>query len=312
MSLQALLGEELALKPGSYGLESKLTELPLYLGLGVFAGGVALLFEAATAASRDAYNNFAPEPTRDGTTPFDVRPILGGITCGLLGIAVPQVLFTGYSTLNAILDAGDTPDGAHVDVVKDMLSGVLADGVLGGLGEFGALALVGLLLAKLSATAICAGSGLVGGTFAPSLFLGAVLGATYQSVTSDVLGQLGLTVSDAPAYALIGAAATLASVFQAPMTATLLVFELCRDYDLVLPLLAAAGTGPRVVQWARSRGSDANAPASQNPKPATKSTIQLVRDSPKGETRLEVDSTCEVDFLSGTCLNDKEDPDAKD
>ena len=225
---------------------------------------------------------------------------------------MPQVLFTGYSTLNAILDAGDTPDGAHVDVVKDMLSGVLADGVLGGLGEFGALALVGLLLAKLSATAICAGSGLVGGTFAPSLFLGAVLGATYQSVTSDVLGQLGLTVSDAPAYALIGAAATLASVFQAPMTATLLVFELCRDYDLVLPLLAAAGTGPRVVQWARSRGSDANAPASQNPKPATKSTIQLVRDSPKGETRLEVDSTCEVDFLSGTCLNDKEDPDAKD
>jgi hypothetical protein len=102
------------------------------------------------------------------------------------------------------------------------------------------------------------GSGLIGGTFAPSLFLGATLGVFYQSVVNDVVSTLATvlsattpdlsftvppmttTAAETPAYALIGAAATLASVFCAPMTATLLVFELSRDYDLVLPLLAAA------------------------------------------------------------------------
>jgi hypothetical protein len=92
-----------------------------------------------------------------------------------------------------------------------------------------------------------------------------------------------LTVADAPAYAMsaprpalkvtplvrvplhllvlravcfpcanlaVGAAATLASVFRAPLTASLLLFELTRGYDIVLPLLAAAGTGPLVVDFA--------------------------------------------------------------
>ena len=53
---------------------------------------------------------------------------------------------------------------------------------------------------------------------------------------------------------MIGAAATLASVFRAPLTASLLLFELTRGYDIVLPLLAATGTGPLVVQlWEQSR-----------------------------------------------------------
>eukprot|EP00965_Chrysotila_dentata_P255511 6212245-Pleurochrysis_carterae.AAC.4 len=56
---------------------------------------------------------------------------------------------------------------------------------------------------------------------------------------------------------MIGAAATLASVFRAPLTASLLLFELTRGYEIVLPLLAAAGTGPLVVEsytrWRKRR-----------------------------------------------------------
>jgi hypothetical protein len=130
------------------------------------------------------------------------------------------------------------------------------------------------------------GSGLIGGTFAPSLFLGATLGVFYQSVVNDVVSTLATvlsattpdlsftvppmttTAAETPAYALIGAAATLASVFCAPMTATLLVFELSRDYDLVLPLLAAAGTGPRVVELVRTFLQPPQPPPTAPPPPA--------------------------------------------
>ena len=63
-----------------------------------------------------------------------------------------------------------------------------------------------------------------------------------------------LTVADTPAYAMIGAAAVLASVFRAPLTASLLLFELTRAYDIVLPVLAATGTGPLVVEFVRKQG----------------------------------------------------------
>jgi len=338
--VQLLIGEELALRTGSYGLESKISELPLYVGLGVLAGGVALLFDSTTNACRQM---FAKVPligaSDDGASGgIDVRPVLGGLLCGLIGLAVPQILFVGYDTLNAILAAGDSPIAAEsLDVVQALLDGVLKDGFLGEAGaSLGALTLLGLLGAKLFATAICAGSGLIGGTFAPSLFLGATLGAFYQSVTSDLLYELSdaiatyqasigvpvgtwgvipsLTVDEAPAYALIGAAAVLASVFRAPMTATLLVFELCRDYDLVLPLLAAAGTGPRVVEWAKSQTlatPKAAAPKAAAPKVGGASAhvagspIEVIRQTATGAaTRVKVPDDCQVDFLTETCLEE--------
>lgn len=56
-----------------------------------------------------------------------------------------------------------------------------------------------------------------------------------------------MSAADRSSFASIGAAATLAAVFRAPLTASLLIFELTRGYELVLPLLAAAGTGPLVA-----------------------------------------------------------------
>ena len=138
-----------------------------------------------------------------------------------------------------------------------------------------------LLVVKLGATALCLGSGLVGGTFAPSLFLGAVLGVaccaaagpTLDAAATALPAGLGsslagalphLTSADSPAFAMIGAAATLAAVFRAPLTASLLLFELTRGYELVVPVLAAAGTGAFVtiaLDDARQRAEAARAAA---------------------------------------------------
>jgi len=320
--LKGILGEELALRPGSYGLESSLAELPLYFGLGACAGGVAVLFDGATTAARQVFAKAAPS---QGST-VDVRPVLGGLACGLLGLAFPQVLFVGYATLNTILEAGDAPSAAgNGDVMAVLLEGVMSEGVLSELPGLGLASLLVLLLAKLLATAICAGSGLVGGTFAPSLYLGAVLGTFYQAATGTVLThasdaiaayqasigvpigswgvipQLNAGASEVPAYALIGAAATLAAVFRAPMTATLLCFELSRSYSLVLPMLAAAGTGPRVVDWVKQRSVKPATPKAA-PKIAPVDVVRPIDASKKPYVVLP--GPCSIDNKVSTCMED--------
>lgn len=85
-------------------------------------------------------------------------------------------------------------------------------------------------------TSLCFGSGLVGGLFAPSLFLGATAGAAYQKVISSLLQSGGgvasfllpIPIAGPPAYAMVGAASVLASMFRAPLTGSLLLFELTR------------------------------------------------------------------------------------
>jgi H+/Cl- antiporter ClcA len=122
-----------------------------------------------------------------------------------------------------------------------------------------------MLGAKLLTTASSASSGLVGGTFAPSLFLGGVLGAGFHNVITDSLQSMTLAypqlsaypifqgVSGLPAFAMVGAASVLAALFRAPLTASLLLFECTGNYDVILPLMASAGvaslTGDVVEKW---------------------------------------------------------------
>lgn len=105
----------------------------------------------------------------------------------------------------------------------------------------------------------------MGGTFAPSLFLGGVLGAGFHNVISDTLQSISHVYPELAAYpifdgisgqvpfAMVGAASVLAALFRAPLTASLLLFECTRNYDVILPLMASAGvaslTGDIVEKW---------------------------------------------------------------
>merc|ERR1712028_102394 len=104
--------------------------------------------------------------------------------------------------------------------------------------------LLTLLAAKIFTTAVAAASGLVGGTFAPSIFLGGMCGASFHNTVQSLLGSFAM--SPVAAYAMVGAASTLAALFRAPLTASLLMFELTRNYDILIPLLASAGVGSLV------------------------------------------------------------------
>ena len=103
-----------------------------------------------------------------------------------------------------------------------------------------------LWLLKRLATGLSNATGFIGGGFATSLFIGAVLGSFYGQLLGD--GGFGLPVAEAPAYAMVGMAAVLAGAARAPLTALLLLFELTRDIRIVLPLMAAAGLSALLVE----------------------------------------------------------------
>ena len=210
---QLSLGDEPIFRLPAYEVRSPL-ELPLYLGLGLLASLLSLALVSLLSAGRSG-----PVQQSLSRVPPWLRTALGGLAVGLMALGFPQVLGVGYDTIEALLG-------------RD--------------GGIALLTLVGLLVAKLLATGLSSATGFVGGGFAPSLFLGAVLGSLYGQVLGD--GGLHLPVAEPPAYAMVGMAAVLAGSARAPLTALLLLFELTHDIRIVLPLMAAAGLSAALVE----------------------------------------------------------------
>jgi CIC family chloride channel protein len=103
-------------------------------------------------------------------------------------------------------------------------------------GEYVVGLLLALLLGKIVATSLTMAIGGSGGVFAPSLFIGAMLGSAFGTGAHDLLP--GVTAG-AGAYGLVGIAAVFAAAGRAPITAVLIVFELTGDYSIILPLMLA-------------------------------------------------------------------------
>ena len=93
-----------------------------------------------------------------------------------------------------------------------------------------------LFVCKLLATSISLGSGSSGGIFSPSLFMGAALGAGFASVVQTVMPGVPVSL---PAFAMVGMGAMVGGGTGAAMTAVTMIFEMTRDYDIVLPMILA-------------------------------------------------------------------------
>jgi len=223
---QISLGERPAFSLPVYEVRSY-WELPLYLGLGVLASVVALMF---THAIKHAKKFFAGEwaiaPFMQ-KLPMPIKLLIGGLCVGLIALTFPEAIGIGYETVESILQ--DTP--------------------------FTIPLLIILLVVKLVLTAISSASGFVGGIFAPSIFLGAVLGSLYGQAIAYFL-PASIPIAASPAYALVGMAAVLAGTVRAPLTSVLLLFEMTRDYRIVLPLMAAVGLCAWVLDQMDTTKSD--------------------------------------------------------
>lgn len=176
-------------------------ELVFYAALGIVAAGVAVAYVRAIFEVEDLFKRLR--------LPFWAKGVAGGLVVGVVGVFFPQILGVGYDTIGEVL-AGEFR--------RDMSLLV---------------ALVGL---KLLMTAVTLAAGGVGGLFAPSLFLGTMLGAAFAEILGILLPG---AAANAPAYALVGMAAVLAGAVRAPITAVFLPFELTSDYRVILPLMAA-------------------------------------------------------------------------
>jgi H+/Cl- antiporter ClcA len=240
------LGDELALQVLTYDIPTPLTELPLYLLLGIFCGIISVAFSQTAKLSKSILEGeVGPEIVKlfFEKLPSAVLPMIGGLVCGGVGYFYPQILFFGYETLNGLLENENIPTEI----------------------------LLTLLVAKIITTAVSAGSGLVGGTLAPSLFMGGMTGAAFHNIICQIfialniqetiLTQGGGTLfvfATVPIYSSVGAASVLAALFRAPLTASLLVFEITRDYDILLPLLASAGVASLASDIIENKLDDSN------------------------------------------------------
>lgn len=188
-------------------------ELPLYLGLGLGASLVSVTYTEAIRLGKACFAGEVKGFEFLGRIPQPIHPIIGGAIVGTVALKLPQILGIGYGTVEAMLQ----------DV------------------KFSLSLLIVLLIVKLLMTAISAGSGFVGGVFAPAMFLGASFGAAYAKILAMLIPGIAAQMAAPPAYAMVGMAAVLAASVRAPLTSILLLFELTRDYRIVLPLMAAVG-----------------------------------------------------------------------
>jgi CIC family chloride channel protein len=179
------------------------SELILYSLLGMAAAGIALLYIRVLYGSEDIFDNLKRIPEY-------VRPALGGVLFGVIGLFLPQTL------------------GRGDDVIQQILNGQIH--------WVWFLAL--LCLAKLVTTSLTIGSGGSGGVFFPGLFIGACLGGALGNLFQTLLPQ---TTAGSGAYALVGMGALFAGMTQAPLTAILMLFEMSQDYRIILPLMLSCG-----------------------------------------------------------------------
>jgi CIC family chloride channel protein len=195
--LHLLLGDEPLFHVPAYELVHPL-EFTIYAVLGVAGGFCSVAFVKLTLYIRSQFLRL-PRDTQW------LHPVAGGLTVGALSLFVPQVLGVGYDYVGQVLN-----------------------------GEITLLFVSTLLGLKLIAVAACYGSGNTGGIFGPSLFLGAMLGATVGGVAHQLLPAL---TSNPGAYALVGMGAVFAGIIRTPMTSVFMIFELTRDYAIVVPLM---------------------------------------------------------------------------
>ncbi len=195
------LGNNPAFSVPHYGLQSPL-ELVHYAVLGLAAGVVAVIFIRVLNTTENFFNNLK--------FPDSLKPAIGGLIIGIIGaMGLPHVYGVGY------------------DVIETSLSGYL---------PLGMMAL--LILMKIFATSATLGTGGSGGIFAPSLFLGAMLGGIIWYAARIISPDL-VTVHHG-AYSLVGMAAFVAASTHAPLQAILILLELTNGYVIILPLMLSS------------------------------------------------------------------------
>ena len=197
MVLHLILGDEPLFRVPAYQLVNPV-EFGVYAVLGVVGGLGSVAFVKLLLNLRKWFLRL-PKST------VWIQPVVGGLTVGLMGWFLPEVLGVGYDYVERVLD-----------------------------GDMAVKTVALLAVMKIIATATCYSSGNAGGIFGPSLFIGAMIGGTVGSVAHSLLP--GITANPG-AYALVGMGTAFAGIVRTPLTSVIMIFEMTRDYSIIVPLM---------------------------------------------------------------------------
>ena len=205
LTFQVFTGPGSLFQVGELGL-SGLHELPVYLLLGLFCYPVGYIYVKFFHMIRKFFSRLR--------IPIVLKPAIGGLVIGLLALTFPEVIGSGMGYIQRII-AGESPlpQAPHMQVA------------------FFFLLIAGL---KIVATAFTIGSGGSGGLFAPSLFIGAMLGGFVANVTLYFMPEYEISTA---AFAIVGMGAFFAGVARAPFAAMIMVSDIIGSYALLPPLM---------------------------------------------------------------------------
>lgn len=201
--------DPLFILPVEYGIKS-VWEFAFYPMLGILGAMVGFAFVRTLYWTEDLFDDWKRAPEW-------LKPAIGGALLGALALLYP--LLTGIRWVGA----PQIFNNAGHDVISGALANELTLGVV-----------LLLLVLKLVATCLTLGSGGSGGIFAPSLFMGAMLGTGFEIVVNTLFPNIPAPPG---AYALVGMAAVFAASAHAPITALIIAFELTDDSRIILPMM---------------------------------------------------------------------------
>jgi len=194
-----IMGNEWAFEVPYYQLVNPV-EIVFYIILGLLAGLVALMFIQTLDTFEDLFDK------KIKIHPW-LKPALGGLLVGLIGLIFPQIFGNGYDPMGQAL-----------------------------MGDMAFTMMFLLVFLKILSTSLTLGSGGSGGIFAPGLYIGAMLGGSFGAVVHGMFPSITATKG---AYALVGMGAVLAAAAHAPLTNILILYEMTGDYHIILPIMAA-------------------------------------------------------------------------
>lgn len=195
-----------------------ISDAPFYMVLGVFAALTSIYF----AQVYDKFQKFFDKIK----SPIK-RLVIGGILLGILIYFIPPLYGEGFDVINNLI-AGNPEKALENNIFQMDLTNIWIIILL----------LAGLVFFKIIASALTFGAGGVGGIFAPTLFMGSIMGNCIAKIINNC-GLFGTPVSESN-FTLVGMAGLLAGVLHAPLTAIFLIAELTSGYELFIPLMLTA------------------------------------------------------------------------
>jgi len=209
-------------------------EIPAYMLLGVCCGLLSALMLKLLPEVRHRFERGVRNPV--------FRPVVAGFILGLCALLLPEVMSIGYATVDSVLM--ESPSGHVLGYAVPLLF------------------FLGIVLVfKCAVSIICSGGGFGGGMIGPSVFIGVFMGGFFGVIAHFFFPAISESYGT---YALVGAAAMVAAMLQAPMSAILMIFELSGNYQVMMPLMAACviaalvkrrfGDGSAVTEALKERG----------------------------------------------------------